>query len=77
MQSRLCLLLCCISVSCTGGSAAFILAIVMYAPNEEILQIGGYQNYLTSQRLWNRMWPVQWTATTTPYGGGSHWMASR
>ncbi|CAE7528152.1 unnamed protein product, partial [Symbiodinium microadriaticum] len=36
-----------------GGSAAFILAIVVYAPNEEILQIGGYQNYLTSRRLWN------------------------
>ena len=37
-----------------GGSAAFLLAIIMYAPNEETLQIGGYQNYITSQRLWNR-----------------------
>ena len=39
---------------CTGGSAAFITAILIYAPNEEILQIGGYQNYLTANRLWNR-----------------------
>jgi len=60
-----------------GGSAAFILAINLYAPSGETLQVGGYMNYKSSDRLWNRMWPVQWTGATSPVDGSSRWYSTR
>lgn len=61
----------------SGGSAAFVLAILIFAPNEEVVQIGGYQTYYTADRLWNRMWPTQWASAKAPYGGSSRWRATR
>jgi len=60
-----------------SGSEAFIFAVIIEAPNREIVQVGGYNEYATLDRLWQRMSPVQWTATSTPADGGSYWRTTR
>ena len=48
------------------GSEAFILAFVVYTPNGEIVQVGGYNQFVTTDRYLNRMAPVHFTQLTAP-----------
>jgi hypothetical protein len=60
-----------------SGSEAFIFAVMVVAPNGEVVQMGGYNEYYTLDRLWQRMSPVQWTAASAPPDGGSYWRSTR
>ena len=59
------------------GSEAFIFAIVLYAPNGEIIQIGGYNEYVALDRFWNRMAPVHYTQLTSPVDGSLYYSYTR
>ena len=60
-----------------SGSEAFIFAVMVLAPNGEMVQVGGYNEYASLDRLWQRMSPVQWTASSVPENGGSYWRTTR
>lgn len=60
-----------------SGSEAFIFAVLVEAPNGEIVQVGGYNEYSSLDRLWQRMAPVQWTSSSVPAGGSSYWHSTR
>ena len=60
-----------------SGSEAFIFAVIVEAPNGEIVQIGGYNQYSSLDRIWQRMSPVQWTASSAPADGGMYWRSTR
>lgn len=38
-----------------AGSAAFIFSVILYSPNDRVVQIGGYGTYHDSDRLWMRL----------------------
>lgn len=58
----------------TGGSSAFVFAVIVTTPNGETLQIGGYQQLYSTSRAWFRLWPVQWTGGAA---GAQDWSAIR
>ena len=60
-----------------SGSEAFIFAVMVEAPNGEIIQVGGYNEYASLDRLWQRLSPVQWTASSVPADGSSYWRSTR
>lgn len=60
-----------------SGSEAFIFAVLVEVPNGEVIQVGGYNEYSSLDRLWQRMSPVQWAATSVPADGGSFWKTTR
>lgn len=59
------------------GSEAFIFAVTIAAPNGEVIQIGGHNQFSTLDRLWNRMGPVHFTQRTETYDGDTYYKYSR
>jgi len=54
-----------------------VFAIILKSPNGETFQLGGYQNYVTTDRLWQRMWPVQWTGQPASSSSFLGWESTR
>ena len=40
-----------------GGSAAFVLAVIITSPSGVTVQIGGFQNWYTNKKIWSRYRP--------------------
>jgi hypothetical protein len=54
--------------SVVQGNDAFVVGIVVTAPNGEKVQVGGYHTYAATTRIWVRAWPVQWTGVSKGSG---------
>ena len=59
------------------GSEAYILGIIIHAPNGEVVQLGGYNLYITVDRFLNKLAPVHFTQLTSPYDGSGYYSYSR
>ena len=38
----------------TGGTAAYVLSVVIVSPRGEVVQLGGYQNWYQTTDVWSR-----------------------
>ena len=59
------------------GSEAYIFAVVVRAPNGEVIQVGGYNRHVAVDRYLHRMAPVHFTQLAAPADGGGAFAYSR